>query len=325
MFLPPHSTPKILGWGYRSGNGKRRPFRFAKQGRLAMLSSHNISAEMGSNYYQQENYYSDAEASFQSRWWGRGAERLRLTGQADSEDFKQLLVGNLPGGESFRQRRSTRSEYRDRAGLDLTFSAPKSVSLLALVFRDWRVVEAHKQAVDRVLELIERDYAETRVRLDGKRVPVRTENVVVAQFHHDTSRELDPQLHTHCVALNMTWANDKWYCLTNGRLYRDRKRLGMQYQGQLANRLEALGYAIAWKENGLFEVDGFSREQLQAFSKRRRQIEAEMKQTSWQACQTAALKTRQPKKMVESSELLNCWQEAARVIGIEIEAISQKR
>lgn len=281
-----------------------------------MLSSHNISAEMGSHYYQQENYYSDAEASLQSRWWGRGAERLGLTGQVDSEDFKQLLAGNLPGGESFRQRRATRTEYRDRAGLDLTFSAPKSVSLLALVFQDWRVVEAHKQAVDSVLQSIERDYAETRVRLDGKRVPVPTENLVVAQFHHDTSRELDPQLHTHCVALNMTWANDKWYCLTNGRLYRDRKCLGMQYQSQLAKRLEVLGYAISWRENGLFEVDGFSREQLQSFSKRRRQIESVKKQDSWRARQTSALLTRPTKKIATGKELLKLWEETAEAVGL---------
>ncbi|MGK7905770.1 MAG: MobF family relaxase [Synechococcus sp.] len=285
-----------------------------------MLSSHNISAEMGAHYYQQENYYSNAEALFQSQWWGRGAERLGLTGGVKPADFTQLLSGNLPDGEPFRLRRATRADYRDRAGLDLTFSPPKSVSLLALVFRDWRLVEAHKQAVEKVLESVEQDYAETRVRQSGKRMQVRTKSLVVARFHHDTSRELDPQLHTHCVALNMTWANDKWYCLHNGRLYRDRKRLGMQYQKELAACAEGLGYAIAWKENGLFEVEGFSQEQLQAFSKRRRQIESVARQSNWRSRQTAALRTRQPKKKAKGAELLDCWQETARAVGLELDA-----
>ncbi len=290
-----------------------------------MLSSHNISAEMGAHYYQQENYYSDEEASFQSQWWGRGAERLGLTGGVEPADFTQLLTGRLPGGETFRQRRATRAEYRDRAGLDLTFSAPKSISLLALVFRDWRLVEAHKQAVQKVLELIEREYAETRVRQGSKRSQMRTKNLVVARFHHDTSRELDPQLHTHCIALNMTWTNDKWYCLTNGRLYRDRKRLGMQYQEELAARVKKLSYEIAWRENGLFDVEGVSQEQLRAFSKRRRQIENVTKQSNWRSRQVAALRTRQPKQMTNGEQLLENWQKTARAVGILGEAIMQAR
>ncbi|MGK7908820.1 MAG: MobF family relaxase [Synechococcus sp.] len=284
-----------------------------------MLSSHNISAEMGAHYYQQENYYSDAEASFQSQWWGRGAELLGLTGGVKAADFTQLLSGQLPNGEPFRQRRATRADYRDRAGLDLTFSAPKSISLLALVFRDWRLLEAHKQAVEKVLERVERDYAETRVRQGNKRSQVRTKNLVVARFHHDTSRELDPQLHTHCVALNMTWANEKWYCLTNGRIYRDRKQLGMQYQKELAARAEGLGYEIAWKENGLFEVEGFSQAQLQAFSKRRRQIESVARKSNWKSRQLAALKTRQPKQVVNAKDLVECWQEDALSVGLKLE------
>ena len=286
-----------------------------------MLSSHNISAEMGAHYYQQENYYSDIEASFQSQWWGRGAELLGLTGGVKATDFTQLLSGHLPNGEPFRQRRATRADYRDRAGLDLTFSAPKSISLLALVFRDWRLVEAHKKAVEKVLESVERDYAETRVRQSGKRIRVGTKSLVVARFHHDTSRELDPQLHTHCVALNMTWANDKWYCLTNGRLYRDRKQLGMQYQKELAARAEGLGYEIDWKKNGLFEVEGFSQKQLEAFSKRRRQIEIEAKQSTWRSRQVAALSTRQPKQMSNGADLVKCWQDTARAVGLKCGAI----
>ena len=280
---------------------------------------------MGAHYYQQENYYSDEEASFQSQWWGSGAERLGLTGGVEPADFTKLLTGHLPDGEPFRQRRATRAEYRDRAGLDLTFSAPKSISLLALVFRDWRLVEAHKQAVEKVLEHVERDYAETRVRQGSKRSQVRTNNLVVARFHHDTSRELDPQLHAHCVALNMTWANGKWYCLNNGRLYRDRKRLGMKYQKELAARVEGLGYGIAWKENGLFEIDGFLQEQLQAFSKRRRQIENVAKQSNWQSRQMAALRTRQPKQTASGAELVKCWQDTARAVGLQFEAISKIR
>ena len=123
----------------------------------------------------------------------------------------------------------------------------------------------------------------------------------------------------------MTWVNDKWYCLTNGRIYRDRKKLGMAYQKELAARVESLGYGITWKDNGLFEIDGFLQEQLRAFSKRRRQIENLTKQSDWKSRQLAALKTRQPKQLSTESELVQFWQDTARAVGLEFEVISNTR
>ena len=92
---------------------------------------------------------------------------------------------------------------------------------------------------------------------------------------------------------------------------------------ELAARVEELGYAITWKENGLFEVDGFSQEQLRAFSKRRRQIESVMKQSNWQSRQLAALRTRQPKQMANDVKLAEQWQETARMVGLKLESKAQ--
>ena len=136
--------------------------------------------------------------------------------------------------------RNERLGYKERAGLDCTFSAPKSVSILALVAGDKRLEEAHREAVLRTLAIIERDYAMTRATRQGEVQVVNTKNLVVGQFHHDTSRELDPHLHTHCVLLNMTEHNGRWYSLRNDDIHANKKLLGMIYQNELALQVNPL-------------------------------------------------------------------------------------
>lgn len=270
-----------------------------------------ITPRQGESYYAKENYYSAEQSVENSEWIGKGAKKLGLKGHIKAKDFKQLLYGELLNGTRFRKRKKERAGYKERAGLDCTFSAPKSVSIQALVFGDKRLEEiAHREAVRRTLEIIEKDYATTRVMVEGKVQVIKTHNLVIGQFHHDTSRELDPHLHTHCVIINATKAeNGKWYSLRNDEIFANRKLLGTIYQNELARRVQKLGYEIEHKEHGQFEIKGFTPEQLESFSKRRQKIKSQLEEEStWFEREKVWDKTRIAKgEPIPRSELQQYW------------------
>ncbi|MEO0853361.1 MAG: MobF family relaxase, partial [Cyanobacteria bacterium J06648_11] len=243
--------------------------------------------------------------------------------------FEALLHGRLPSGDRFRTPRRSRQPLppgtkkpQERAGLDLTFSAPKSVSLLALVYGDAQLEKAHRIAVEKMLAIVERRYAQTRIRFGSQnrdRRAVKTSNLVVGQFHHDTSRDLDPHLHTHCVLLNMTQAqNGRWYSLRNDRIYKHRKLLGQVYQNELARQVQRLGYRIEAKAHGQFEIAGFTRGQLEQVSKRRRQICRQLSEDStWSERETVWKTTRARKgDPIPRRELQDVWSHELKALGI---------
>ncbi len=274
-----------------------------------MLTTKVITPKQGESYYAKENYYSAEESVDNSRWMGKGARKLGLKGKVKPKDFKKLLYGELPNGTKFRTRKKERTGYKERAGLDCTFSAPKSVSILALVFGRKELEKAHSSAVLETLQIIERDYAGTRVSKDGKVTVVNTGNLVVGQFHHDTSRELDPHLHTHCVILNMTEHNDRWYAFRNDDIHANKKLLGMIYQNQLAIQVKKLGYEIEPNGHGQFEIKGFTEEQLISFSKRRQQIKSQLgEESTWKEREKIWDKTRSKKgESIPREELQSYW------------------
>ena len=274
-----------------------------------MLTTKTITPKQGESYYAKENYYSTEESVKHSQWMGKGAKKLKLKGKVKSKDFKRLLYGQLPNGTNFRTRKNERKGYKERAGLDCTFSAPKSVSILALVEGMKELEEAHKQAVLDTLQIIERDYSTTRVCRDGQVRVVNTGNMVVGQFHHDTSRELDPHLHTHCVILNMTEHDNRWYSFRDDDIYAHKKLLGMIYQNQLARQVKKLGYEIEQREHGQFEIKGFTQEQLQSFSKRRQQIKSQLgEESTWKEREKIWDKTRSKKgESIPREELQSYW------------------
>ena len=274
-----------------------------------MLTTKVITPKQGEFYYAQENYYSAEESVDNSQWFGEGAKELGLTGKVKPKPFKGLLYGELPNGTRFRTKKQERAGHKERAGLDCTFSAPKSVSLLALVEGREELEKAHKRAVRRTLKIIEQDYALTRATQNGQVKTINTNNLVVGQFHHDTSRELDPHLHTHCVILNMTKHNDKWYAFRNDGVHANKKMLGMIYQNELALEVQKLGYEIEQKGNGQFEIKGFTEEQLMSFSKRRQQIQAKLgDESTWFEREKAWDKTRIAKgEPIPRDELQLFW------------------
>jgi len=241
----------------------------------------------GQRHLQQSDYY-DQKRTVEGQWHGRGAELLGLSGSVSSEDFESLRQGLDPEtGEFLRQRQGSDRTSADgveqskaRSLYDMTFSAPKSVSVMAIVGRDERLIAAHETAVRQTLQDAER-YSATRVRLAGLNENRTTGNWVVAAYTHDTSRELDPQLHTHAVAANLTYdgTEARWKALQASGLYERRSYLTEVYRNALAREVRALGYEIenrrdvAGKDKG-FEIAGVSQEILDNYSRRSAQRDA---------------------------------------------------
>ena len=293
------------------------------------------SASQGASYYERDGYYAkdSDEHREASAWVGRGAEELGLKGPVDPDTFRAVLEGRVPDG-SGRQlgRRGRDGEVLHRPGRDLTFSAPKSVSLAALVGGDDRITEAHDRAVAATLAWVERNAAETRMK-DGQTGQIaRTGNqkIVAAVFRHDTSRNLDPQLHTHAVLANMVQGEDgKWRSMANEGLYEKQKLIGMLYRNELAAGLARLGYGIEKSHaDGRFEIAGVPREAIAAFSTRRAEIEAAMAARGLGAsadnprlAERAALMTRAAKRDVDREELRGLWREQAADLGFDAKGL----
>ncbi|MFK7945765.1 MAG: MobF family relaxase [Paracoccaceae bacterium] len=231
------------------------------------------SAGAASAYFDKDNYYGEGETS-PSRWMGRGAEALGLDGPVDARTFQKVLEGEIPGTDQrlgFADKET--GDWKHQAGWDLTFSAPKSVTLLAMLGGDRRIVGAHDRAVANTIAMVERDYAATRVRKGGEVTQEKTGSLTVAAFRHDLSRLQEPQLHTHAILVNMTEGRDgKWRSIVSRDIYNDSKMIGMHYQQELALQMRELGYQVDANKNGTFEIRDVSADVLQAFSNRRADV-----------------------------------------------------
>src|SRR5438477_11673407 len=188
-----------------------------------MTMSKALSAGQAKDYYQQEfisakeNYYSES-GEVRGQWYGRLAEEWGLKGEVGSEQYERLLAGQDPHtGEQLVHPAKSREEVNrygeeittseHRAGWDATFSAPKSVSLAALVGNDERIRVAHRESVNEALKSFE-EYLQARG--GGDKPAITTGKMVAAQFEHTASRPdrktgyAAPQLHTHAVVFNVT-------------------------------------------------------------------------------------------------------------------------
>ena len=278
-----------------------------------MLTAANVSSEMAVNYFIK-NYYHQGK----SLWSGQGAEKLGLSGAVDDEEaFKNIIEGRSPDGKEQLNARAVKPKTK-RAALDCTFSAPKSVSLMALVGGDTRLIDAHHRALFEVIKLMEERYAYTRVTEGDSRHRVNTGNLVVAQFDHIESRDLDPHLHTHCLLMNMTQTPDgRWLSLGNNEIFANKKFLGMAYQSYLAREVLKLGYEVEPRKHGQFDIKGFKEQDLETFSKRRQQIIASSGPNStWAEREKIWDDTRQRKQKLSESELVAFWKEEAAALGI---------
>src|SRR5215207_6393262 len=276
-----------------------------------------------------DDYYS-GEGEAPGRWTGSGASDLGLEGTVERDQLHAVLAGRDPrtGAALLRLLR------RDRVpGFDVTFSAPKSVSVLwatadeqtARLIRD-----AHDRSVSAALGFLEREAAFTRIGTDGH-TAARGSGFIAAAFRHRMSRAGDPQLHSHVLVANLIKTPDgKWRTLDGLRLYRRAKTAGYLYQAHLRAELSReLG--VSWREvhRGAAEITGVPDATLRAFSRRRREIEARMAErggSSRRSAEIAALETRKAKDYgIRPTEQRGEWRERARESGLDVAAVIRQR
>jgi len=270
-------------------------------------------------------YYRSEEAG-QSRWVGQGAEALGLSGPVGKDELERLYAGYSPAGERpLVQNAATQGR---RPGFDLTFSAPKSVSVLwAALPEDQaeRVRQVHEQAVDRALEFLEKTALFTRRGRGGKLLE-RVQGLVGAAFTHRTSRDEDMQLHTHVLVINVAEGLDrKWGALDGRTLFDTKMAAGAFYRSALASGLkDAFGWSFRSSRNGTFEVDGVPEPVLRHFSKRRREIERRLREeggSSQADAQRVTIESRAKKTGRDDAELRSSWKEELRALGFNLAGV----
>ena len=319
-----------------------------------MLSiSKPLSAGQARTYHalefasEKQNYWSQGQQGH-SEWQGRLAEGWGLAGAVEAEAFARLSEGQHPQTEAQLVRHSVAKTYEGkngkeittvehRAGWDATFSAPKSVSLTALVGGDDRVRAAHRESVRIALVELER-YTEARI--GNVHEPEPTGKFAAATFEHDTARPVEgyaaPQLHTHAVVFNVTEReNGKPRALQPQQLFASQTYATQVYRAELAARLHGLGYTVERGEYGQPEIAGYSKAYLLASSPRREQVKDHLRAEGLQsakAAQIAAHATRDRKELLSPEEVLRQHRvlagehgnQAERVVA-EAQAISHAR
>jgi conjugative relaxase-like TrwC/TraI family protein len=218
-----------------------------------------------------EDYYLSTDEQ-PGVWWGGAASELGLAGESRREDFRALMAGVDPRTGEALGRRLRPDGVR---GFDLTFSAPKSVSVLSAVCGgevERAVIDSHDAAVRAVMRVIE-ERATTRSGTNGV-YRVEVAGVAVLLVRHRTSRALDPQLHTHAVLVaKVKSADGRWRAIDASIVYRDQRALGALYQAALRAELTGrLGVAWGPVVKGQGEIAGVPAELLEAFSRRAMQV-----------------------------------------------------
>lgn len=281
-----------------------------------MLSVTKVkSSAKTTQYFAKDDYYASSDPNHQkfSSWYGQGAKELGLEGSVSAEDFKNILEGKLLNGQVIGIQKG--GDVVHDPGRDLTFSAPKSVSIMALVYEDHCLIEAHSQAVKNTLNEVEKNYLKTRFKKNGEITLEATGKMVAATFKHELSRDLDPQLHTHAIIANLT-SDDKgrWRSAFFDEIYDNKKFIGLIYRSELARLVKDLGYDIEQKgKECFFEIKGVPDKLLDLFSTRSKTIRAIADEnTTQKELERITLKSRQNKSMNEYEHNLSGeWKQKA--------------
>ena len=295
-----------------------------------------LSAGKLENYHRQEftspdqSYWSQGQ-TVRGEWQGRLAEKYGLGGTVGAEEFHRLSEGQHPHSDEQLVHHRQSFEYQDangktirsvehRAGWDATFSAPKSVSLTALVGGDERVRTAHRDAVGVALNELERY---TQARIGGNRPAESTGQFIVAKFEHDTARPVDgyaaPQLHTHAVIFNVTErADGTTRALQERGFFESQQFATAVYQSELTFRLRELGYEIETGRSGAPEIKGYSQAYLDVSSQRQNQILQHMRLnglSGYEAAEISAHATRDKKQIQSPAAVLAAHRRLAAEFG----------
>ncbi|HQT62625.1 MobF family relaxase, partial [Acidiphilium sp.] len=274
-------------------------------------------------------YYQGRSAP--SAWLGSGAAELGLSGEVDGTALMAVLSGKLPDGTDL-SGRGNRLASR-RLGHDLTISAPKSVSILALAGGDARLLEAHDEAVREAAGQVERLMLVARRGKAGA-VIERTGRMVAAAYRHEDSRPIDgmadPQIHTHLVIANMTQRSDGVWSAASldfGVRNETLHLMDVVYKAALARRAVELGYSVERTRDG-FEIAGLTREQIAAFSRRTAEIDRALtaggldreRATAAQRVR-ANVSTRLEKGLPGELDQRYAWRARAREVGVDLEQL----
>lgn len=248
------------------------------------LTSGKVQGYYRSEYSAISNSYFTQGGTLRGEWHGKLANALNLKGEVTAEAFDRLAEGQHPEtGEQLIKHRDTiktqaGEELGHRAGWDLTFNAPKTVSITALVGEDERVRDAHRHAVRAALDATQ-TYVQARI---GRNNPAETTGKwIAATFEHDTARPVKgypaPHLHTHVVVFNMTEDRlGQARSLQPYELFKVQSMATAVYQNQLEHELRQLGYNIQRGKNHAPDIKGYSAEYLQAESLRSAEIKQVM-------------------------------------------------
>jgi conjugative relaxase-like TrwC/TraI family protein len=301
-----------------------------------------LSAKQAQTYHsrefasEQQNYWSRDRQAY-SEWRGSLAEEWKLQGRVQADQFARLSEGQHPESSAqliqHQPARTYVNEYgklitsvEHRAGWDATLSAPKSVSLTALVGGDFRVREAHRESVRIALDELERY---TQARIGNVHAPETTGKFLAATFEHDTARPVDgyaaPQLHTHAVIFNMTIGeNGQSHALQERSLFQSQHYATSVYRSELALHLQNLGYEIEIGKHGQPEIKGYTQEYLDASSPRREQIKQHLQEIGREgagAAQVAAHRTRDKKEIQSQEVVLQRHRELAAQFGHQTDRV----
>lgn len=289
---------------------------------MMSIGSVKSAGKAGDYYTKEDNYY--VIGSMDERWQGKGAEALGLEGKTvDKALFTELLKGKLPDGSDLSRIQDGMNKHRP--GYDLTFSAPKSVSVMAMLGGDKRLIEAHNQAVTEAIRQVE-TLAATRVMVDGKSETVLTGNLIVAKFNHDTNRNQEPQIHTHAVVINATQNGDKWQSLgtdTVGKtgfienVYANQIAFGKIYREVLKPLVEGLGYETeVVGKHGMWEMKDVP---VEPFSTRTQEINAAAgPDASLKSRDVATLDTRKAKETLDPAQKVTEWLSTLKETGFNL-------
>ncbi|SCC94401.1 Conjugative relaxase domain protein [Thiomonas sp. X19] len=296
-----------------------------------MISRSAISSPQGaSSYYTSQaraaEYYSGEAVP--SAWSGAAAAAMGLSGKVDPQALTNILQGRVierdPATGEARERqlgRVVHGEHQHRAGQDFTISAPKSVSLEALVHGRDEALQAHRNAVAEALKYLEDHASQSRIRGEY----VATDGLAIATFEHVSTRAQDPQLHTHALIANVTFHNGRAYSLSNEKLLEHRSAADAVYHNTLSRELQKAGYQITHNRDGHVEIAGYTRDHLRDFSQRSQEIERALAargltrdSSSAEARNIAALSTRSAKELPEvRAAHIDRWQAQAQALGIK--------
>lgn len=290
---------------------------------MLTLSRPMTASEGLTNYFvgkgETEEYY----LSSPGQWFGKGAE---LLGFAEGSEVSREDFAHVAQGAGLVTRKA--DAPNKRAGIDLTISAPKSISIMGFLDREEgkKIQAIREKAASNVFRYIEKNYSHTRVMAGGKREVVTTGNMVMARFKHGTSRDLDPQAHEHYFLFNLTQGpDDQWRSTEVASLFHDQKKLGQLFRNEEVSLLREAGYAIEITDHkeGFYRLKGMPEAVEELFSKRNAAIEAQLKDPEFQKMieekypsaspskikQLAAFGTRRAKENLSEATLEASWRD----------------